>query len=45
LLDWGESKGYDFGILKAVIEQNIRHEKILGKNQKVRVNYLANIEV
>jgi UDPglucose 6-dehydrogenase len=45
LLDWGESKGYDFGILKAVIEQNIKHEKILGKNQNVRVNYLANIEV
>jgi len=45
LLDWGDKSGYDFGILRAVVSENLRHERILGKNKTVRVNYLENIKV
>lgn len=45
LLEWGEKHGFQFNILKSVITENIRHEKLLGANKNVRVNYLANIEV
>lgn len=45
LLEWGEKNGFSFGILKTVIEENLRHEKLLGKNKKVQINYLSNIEV
>jgi len=44
LLEWGERNGFDFGILKSVIIENLKHEQLLGTNKKVRVNYLANIE-
>ncbi len=43
LLEWGDKNGYMLGILKAVIEENFKHEKLLGKNEKVRINYLANV--
>lgn len=45
LLEWGEKHNYDLGILRAVIVENLRHEKLLGKNEKVRINYLSNIHV
>jgi UDPglucose 6-dehydrogenase len=45
LLDWGDKNGYDFGILRAVVTENLRHERILGKNKTVRVNYLEHIKV
>ncbi|HEX5796854.1 MAG TPA: hypothetical protein VFX86_00505 [Candidatus Saccharimonadales bacterium] len=45
LLEWAEANGFDFGIVKSVIKQNLYHEKIMGLNKKVRVNYLANIHV
>jgi UDP-glucose 6-dehydrogenase len=45
LLEWGHKNGYSMGILKAIIEENFKHEKLLGKNEKVRVNYLANVTV
>lgn len=45
LLEWGEEHGFSFGILKTVIEENLKHEKLLGKNSTVRVNYLSNIKV
>jgi UDPglucose 6-dehydrogenase len=45
LLEWGQKNGYHLGILKAIIEENFKHEKLLGKNEKVRVNYLANVTV
>jgi len=45
LLEWSEKEGFQFGILKSVVKENLRHEKILGKNKTVRVNYLSNIEV
>jgi UDPglucose 6-dehydrogenase len=45
LLQWGESKGYGMGILKAVVIENLNHEKVLGKNKHVRVNYLEKISV
>lgn len=45
LLEWGTNNGYNFGILRSVIKENFEHEKQLGKNAKVRVNYLANIDV
>ena len=44
-LEWGDSNGYDLGILRAVIAENIKHEKILGKNETVRVNHLASITI
>ncbi len=43
LLQWGDNNKYDLGILRAVIKENLRHEKLLGKNKTVRVNYLADI--
>lgn len=45
LLEWGENNNFQFNILRSVISENIRHEKLLGANKNVRVNYLANIEV
>lgn len=45
LLEWGENHGFNFGILRSVIEENLKHEKIIGKNKTVRVNYLQNIEL
>ena len=44
LLEWGETNGFDFGILRSVITENVRHEKLLGKNQKVTINHLATVE-
>ena len=45
LLEWGDANNYDLGILRAVVAENLKHEKTLGKNEKVRVNYLSNIDV
>lgn len=45
LLQWGDNNGYDLGILRAVIVENLKHEKVMGKNTTVRVNYLENISV
>jgi UDPglucose 6-dehydrogenase len=45
LLEWGENHGFNFGILKSVITENIKHEQLLGQNKKARVNYLSNIKV
>lgn len=45
LLQWGEDRRYQLGILRAVVIENLRHETILGKNKNVRVNYLEKISV
>lgn len=45
LLEWGDEHGFNLGVLRAVITQNIEHESILGKNETVRVNYLEKISV
>lgn len=45
LLQWGEGKGYSMGVLRSVIAENLKHEKVLGKNKHVRVNYLEKISV
>lgn len=45
LLEWADNRKHDFNILKTVIKENLRHEEVLGKNKKVRVNYLDNITV
>lgn len=45
LLEWGDANNYDLGVLRAVVAENLKHEKSLGKNEKVRVNYLSNIDV
>jgi len=45
LLEWGTKNGLDFGILKSVIKQNFYHEKVMGQNKKVRVNYLSKLGV
>lgn len=45
LLQWGDTMGYQLEILRAVISENLRHEKLLGKNETVRVNYLEKITV
>lgn len=43
LLEWGDNHGYKLEILRSVVSENLRHEKLLGKNKNVRVNYLENI--
>lgn len=45
LLQWGDNNGHDLGILRAVIVENLKHEKKMGKNKTVRVNYLESISV
>ncbi len=45
LLEWGDKNGYDFGILRSIIAENLKHEEVLGANKTVRVNYLSNINV
>lgn len=45
LLEWGDTHGYKLEILRAVIQENLKHERLLGKNEQVRVNYLADITV
>lgn len=45
LLQWGEQHDFQFNILRSVITENIKHEKLLGNNKTVRVNYLAKIKV
>jgi len=45
LLQWGDTMGYDLGILRSVVVENLKHEKLLGKNKTVRVNYLEKISV
>ncbi len=44
LLQWGDNNGFKLEILRAVISENLRHEKLLGKNKAVRVNYLEKID-
>jgi UDPglucose 6-dehydrogenase len=44
LLEWGEENGFDFGILRSVIQENVKHEQQLGKNKKVTVHHLAKVE-
>lgn len=44
LIEWGEENGFDFGILRSVVEENIKHEKLLGKNKKVSINHLSQVE-
>jgi UDPglucose 6-dehydrogenase len=45
LLQWGEKQGFNMNILRTVISENLKHEKIMGKNKTVRVNYLEKISV
>ncbi len=45
LLNWGARNKLKLGILKAVIEENIKHENLLGRNKTVRVNHLSKIKV
>lgn len=45
LLQWGDNNGHDLGVLRSVIVENLKHEKKMGKNKTVRVNYLDNISV
>lgn len=45
LLEWGDNRGHGLGILRSVIEENLKHETLLGPNTNVRVNYLGNIRV
>lgn len=45
LLEWGDKNNFRFGILRAVIEENLHHQTIFGKNQQTRANYLTNIKL
>ena len=45
LLEWGDNHGYSLEILRSVIKENKKHELMFGKNDIVRVNYLADITV
>ena len=40
LVEWGDQRGFSLGILRAVIAENLRHQGILGRNRKVRINVL-----
>jgi len=44
LLEWAETHGFNLGILKKVYEENIKHEDILGKNNKVTFNRILEVE-
>jgi UDPglucose 6-dehydrogenase len=44
LLEWGDQNGFDFGILRSVIQENVKHEQQIGKNKKVSINHLAKVE-
>lgn len=44
-LHWAEANGYDFSILRTVFDQNLKHQKLLGQNKKVRTNHLTKIKV
>jgi UDPglucose 6-dehydrogenase len=44
LLEWGDKNDFNFGILGRVVEENVKHERLLGKNRKVSINHLANVE-
>lgn len=44
-LDWADAHGYDLGILRATIAENIKHGKILSANQEVRANNLVHVTV
>ena len=43
LLQWGDENGHRLEILRSVIEENFRHESVLGRNRKVRNNVLCDI--
>lgn len=45
LLEWGDNHGYSLEVLRSVVKENKKHELLLGKNNTVRVNYLADISV
>lgn len=45
LLEWGARNKLNLGILRAVIEENIKHEKLLGRNRTVREHHLSKIKV
>ena len=43
LVEWAHTRGYEPGIIKAVLAENLRHEEILGKNTSVKVNHLEKV--
>lgn len=44
LLEWGGENNFKFGILDKVVEENVKHERLLGRNKKVSVNHIASVE-
>lgn len=44
LLEWGDEQGFSFAILRNVIKENTKHERVIGKNKKVRINHIAKVE-
>ena len=40
LLEWGDQHGHSMEILRAVISENLRHQGILGRNRRVRKNFV-----
>jgi UDPglucose 6-dehydrogenase len=43
LLQWAEEHGHKPEILRSVINENMKHEEILGRNTNVRVNQLGEV--
>jgi UDPglucose 6-dehydrogenase len=44
LLEWGHENNFDFGVLESAVEQNVKHQTLLGKNKKVRVHHIEHVE-
>jgi UDPglucose 6-dehydrogenase len=44
LLEWGDEQGFDFGILRSVVRENVKHERTIGKNKKVRIHHISKVE-
>lgn len=44
LLEWGDEQGFNFAILRSVVDENVKHERMMGRNKKVRINHIANVE-
>jgi len=44
LLEWGEENGFNFAILRNVIKENTKHQRIIGQNKKVTINHINKVE-
>jgi len=43
LIEWADKHGHNLETIKTAFAENIKHEQIIGKNRKVKVNHLAHV--